>query len=119
MQETVPFVAACLLKIRMKSPFARALTPFSLLLTCGALTCAANADFSKMDGVSADAARPGFTFKAEKAMIVSEPVRIPREVSSVCAFNVLEGPSEVDVAFDAGMLETGGACGIAKEGPAH
>lgn len=29
-----------------------------------------------------DAARPGFTFKAEKPLIVAEPVRISREVSS-------------------------------------
>jgi autotransporter-associated beta strand protein len=100
----------------MKSPIARALTPFSLLLTCGALTGAAAADFSGMDGVSTDAARPGFRFKAEKPVIITEPVRIPREVSSVCAFNVEDGPSDVDVSFDGGVFETGGSCGIAKEG---
>lgn len=77
----------------------------------------AAADLSKMDGVVADPARPGFSFPGDRAFVVAEPVRIPREVSSVCAFAVGDGPAAVDVDFGGGILETGGPCGFAKDGP--
>jgi len=101
----------------MKSHTEGVLTPVFVFLTLAASVAGAAADLSRMEGVSADPARPGFTFSAEKTLTVAEPVRIPREVSSVCAFNVQDGPSDVDVAFADGLLESGGPCGIAKEGP--
>jgi hypothetical protein len=86
-------------------------------LTTAVFQVDAALDLSKIEGVVANPARPGFTFKAEKPLLVQEPVRIPREVSSVCAFGVADGPAAVDVSFDGGIFESGGACGFVKEGP--
>lgn len=74
------------------------------------------ADLSTLEGVISNPTRPGFTFTAEKPMVMGEPVRIPREVSSVCAFVVDDGPGDVDVSFTGGVVEAGGACGFVKEG---
>ena len=51
----------------------------------------AMADLTRMDGVVTDDKRPGFVFKADKPHEVVDTVRIPREVSSVCAFVVEDG----------------------------
>jgi hypothetical protein len=88
-----------------------------ILLTTAAIHPAAASDLSKNDGVIADSTKPGFRFKAEKPLVIAEPVRIPREVSSVCSFVVDDGPAAADVTFSAGVLEVGGACGFTKDGP--
>ncbi|MCU0751322.1 MAG: DUF4897 domain-containing protein, partial [Akkermansiaceae bacterium] len=74
-------------------------------------------DLSKMEGVSADPARPGFTFAAASPVWIKDVVRLSRDVSSVCAFVVGDGSAEADVNFAGGMVESGGACGFVKEGP--
>jgi autotransporter-associated beta strand protein len=101
----------------MKSNIDCALAPIYVFLTFAAFSVDAEADLAKIAGVSADPARPGFTFNSEEALKVTDPVRIPREVSSVCAFTVCDGPGAVDLAFEGGILETGGACGFVKDGP--
>lgn len=101
----------------MKSNIDCALAPIYVFLTFAAFFVDAKADLAKMAGVSADPARPGFTFNSEEALKVTDPVRIPREVSSVCAFTVGDGPGAVDLAFEGGIVETGGACGFVKDGP--
>lgn len=83
----------------------------------GPARAGAMADFTRMDGVVTDDKRPGFVFKANKPHEVVDTVRIPREVSSVCAFVVEDGTSPTDVSFQGGIVEAGGACGFAKEGP--
>ena len=98
----------------------RSLLPALALLTAvipAASRLEAAADLSKMDGVVTDPARPGFGFPAGRAFVVPEPVRIPREVSSVCSFAVGDGPAAIDVDFGGGILETGGTCGFVKDGP--
>ena len=98
----------------MKSP----LLFFPLTLSLGALSPLLAADstavLTALEGVSADATRPGFLFQAGKPLVIAEPVRIPRDVSSVCAFGVASGAV---VTFKAGLLEVGGACGFTKNGP--
>ena len=93
------------------------LLPLLILLTTAAILPAAASDLSKHEGVIADSTKPEFRFKAEKPLVIAEPVQIPREVSSVCSFVVDDGPAAVDVTFSAGVLEVGGACGFTKDGP--
>ncbi|MCB1130880.1 MAG: alpha-L-fucosidase [Verrucomicrobiae bacterium] len=78
----------------------------------------AAAGLAAIDGVTAIEGRPGFSFKgATAAVAVPDPVILPREISSVCTFDIGDGPSVVDVTFRHGIREAGGACGFAKEGP--
>lgn len=74
-------------------------------------------DLTRMAGVEWNSARPGFHFKAEQPHAVGEPVILAQEVASVCGFHVADGPAAIDVAFNSGIREAGGSCGIAKEGP--
>lgn len=87
------------------------------MLTHTVLHAQTVSDLSKMEGVSADPARPGFTFAAASPAWIKDVVRLSRDVSSVCAFVVGDGPAEADVNFAGGMVESGGACGFVKEGP--
>lgn len=75
------------------------------------------ADFAAMEGVAVDPAKPEVVFQAAAARVLDDPVRVPREASSVCSFVVEDGPAPVDVDFKAGLLEAGGACGFTKSGP--
>ncbi|MFM2241286.1 MAG: hypothetical protein RLZ97_141, partial [Verrucomicrobiota bacterium] len=45
------------------------------------------------------------------------PVVIRRAESSVCVFEIGDGPGEADLALDGGIREDGGPCGFSKEGP--
>lgn len=97
----------------------RRLPPLRFLFIC-LLPCiprqAAAAELAALEGVRADPAKPEFVFPAAAARVLAEPLRIPREVSSVCSFVVEDGPAAVDVDFSAGVQETGGPCGFAKSG---
>lgn len=73
-------------------------------------------ELAGLEGVRVDPAKPEFVFQAAAARVLADPVRIPREVSSVCAFVVEDGPAAVDVDFTAGLLEAGGPCGFTKNG---
>lgn len=62
---------------------------------------------AEIGGVQPDPSRPAFVFKAEKPLVISEPIRIPREVASVCTFVVEDGPAATDAAFNGAIV---GAC---------
>lgn len=95
------------------------LLPLVLCFVAHATALAADATdpLAAIEGVHTDAARPGLVFTADKPWVVDEPVVIPHGMSSVCAFVVENGPAAVDVSLGAGIMEKGGACGFAKEGP--
>lgn len=73
-------------------------------------------DFTKHPSIIAQQGNVGFICKAAKSVVIAEPVSLTREVSSVCAFVVEDGPDEVDVLFQAGVNEVGGVCGFSKSG---
>jgi len=101
---------------QMKSPFERLLIQSAVFVTFAWLAGLQAAELSSLEGVVVDKARPGFVFKSTRPLRVTDAVRVPREVSSICAFNVEDGPDEVDVFFEGGMIQVGGPCGFAKEG---
>lgn len=74
------------------------------------------ADLTEIPGVVAEEGKPGFVFPAGKPVVVAEPVRLARDVSSVCSFTIADGPGAADVTFQAGLTEAGGACGFVKDG---
>jgi autotransporter-associated beta strand protein len=74
------------------------------------------ADLTKIPGVVAETGKAGFVFPAGKPVVVAEPVRLARNVSSVCSFAIGDGPEAADVTFQAGLTEAGGACGFVKDG---
>ena len=78
--------------------------------------CVHALDLAKIPGVVAETGRVGFVFPAAKSVVVAEPVSLAREVSSVCSFVIEDGPDAVDVNFQAGLKEVGGACGFSKSG---
>ena len=81
------------------------------------IASAANAiDLTKSPGVVADTGSVGFVFSAAKSLAVNERLTIAHDVSSVCSFVIADGPDAVDVIFQAGMAEAGGACGFSKSG---
>ncbi len=87
------------------------------LILLGALAdLAAAADLARTEGVTAEPAGHRFLLSAAKPVTVGEAVHLRREVSSVATFVVADGPSATDARLDGGLLETGGACGFAKEG---
>ncbi|MFY7816928.1 MAG: alpha-L-fucosidase [Akkermansiaceae bacterium] len=89
-------------------------------LFVSSIVCIAGAahaiDLVKISGVSKDSNRAGFVFAAAKQRIVTEQITIPHEVSSVCSFVIDDGPDAVDVVFQSGINEAGGACGFSKSG---
>jgi len=80
-------------------------------------TFVAAAGLAVIDGVTAFEGRPGFSFRAaDQSVAIPDAVVLPREISSVCAFDIGDGPAAADVTFLHGIREAGGACGFAKEG---
>lgn len=73
-------------------------------------------DLTKLPGVVAESGRVGFVFPAAKPLVVKEKIAVTHDVSSVCSFVIEDGPEAVDVIFQAGMAEAGGACGFSKSG---
>ena len=73
-------------------------------------------DLTKFSGVVAESGRVGFVFPVEKSLVLKEQITIAHDVSSVCSFVIEDGPDAVDVVFQAGMAEAGGACGFSKSG---
>ena len=88
---------------------------FSIMMA--SFVCSAQAlDLTKIPGVVAETGRAGFVFPAAKSIVVAEQISLARDVSSVCSFVIEDGPDEVDVSFQAGLKEVGGACGFSKSG---
>lgn len=69
-----------------------------------------------MPGAVADSGRKGFVFPAAKTVVVSLPVLLSGENSSVSSFVIEDGPDPVDVIFQSGLRESGGMCGCSKSG---
>lgn len=91
------------------------LAVFSSVVACSAFVAAGG--LAGTDGVTAIDGRPGFSFGAAgRTVSIPDVVVIPRETSSVCLFEIGDGPEAVDVKFGGGIREAGGACGFAMEG---
>lgn len=91
---------------------------YCLLVTVfGVISAEAVSELRQMTSVTVDTAKPELRFMAaENSLVIASPVRILREVSSVQTFVIEDGPEVVDVSFNAGILESGGVCGLVKEG---
>jgi autotransporter-associated beta strand protein len=88
---------------------------FSIMMA--SFVCSAQAlDLTKIPGVVAETGRAGFVFPAAKSIVFAEQISLARDVSSVCSFVIEDGPDEVDVSFQSGLKEVGGACGFSKSG---
>lgn len=56
------------------------------------------------------------TIPEREPVVWNQAVVLKRAESSVCVFDVADGPGATDVSLDGGIREDGGACGFAKEG---
>jgi len=105
--------SACLLT---KSTIVSSL-PLLLGLGCGSRAWAA-ADLAKMPGVEPDPKTHGFIIKAGTGTIrVGEPVVLSRDIFTIPAFTVQDGPAAADLSLAGGIAESGGSTGFVKDGP--
>ena len=76
------------------------------------------ADLTKMAGVTPAPKGPGFIIAAGQDTIkVADQVVLTRDVSSVHTFTVGDGAAAADLLLAGGLAESGGACGLVKDGP--
>ncbi len=76
------------------------------------------ADLAKMPGVEPDPKTHGFIIKAGPGTIkVAEQVVLVRDLFSVPAFTVQDGPAAADLLLAGGIAESGGSTGFVKDGP--
>ena len=79
-----------------------------IIAAVAALGPAFGAGLAEIGGVQPDPARPAFVFKTETPLVIAEPIRIPREVASLCTLVVEDGPAATDAAFNGGCYIRGG-----------
>ena len=57
------------------------------------------------------------TATEREPVVWNQAVVLKRAESSMCVFDIANGPGAMDVSLNGGIREEGGACGISKEGP--